>query len=311
MKTNMLNSMSRTFHKVGFKLKQHAPEILVVAGTVGVVASAVMACKATTKLDTILSESKTEVNKYNEYVEENGYSEQYTETDHKKDLTIVYAQTGVKLAKLYAPSVALGALSITSILASTNILKKRNVAIAAAYTAVDKGFKEYRSRVAERFGEVVEQELRYNIKPREIEHTVVDENGNEKIITKAEKVITAKEDYDDYARIFDEGSLNWVKDAELNLSFLKIVQAQATDKLQRQGYLYLNDVYKMLDIPTSKAGQVVGWIYDPTNPEHKGDNYVSFGLDDVKKLGVRNFVNGYEPRVYLSFNVDGVIWDKM
>ena len=83
-------------------------------------------------------------------------------------MAIVYVQTGMKFAKLYGPSVILGALSITSILASNNILRKRNVALSAAYAAIDKGFKEYRSRVIERFGEEVDRELKYNLKAKRL-----------------------------------------------------------------------------------------------------------------------------------------------
>ena len=101
--------------------------------------------------------------------------EQYSSEDAKKDLAIVYVQTGVKFAKLYGPSVVLGALSITSILASNNILRKRNVALGAAYAAIDKGFKEYRSRVIERFGEEVDRELKYNLKAKKFDETVIDE----------------------------------------------------------------------------------------------------------------------------------------
>ena len=53
-KIELLNSVTRSFHKVGFQLKKHSPEILVVAGVIGTVASAVMACKATTKVNAIL-----------------------------------------------------------------------------------------------------------------------------------------------------------------------------------------------------------------------------------------------------------------
>ena len=42
-KTQIINSVTRGLHKVGFQLKKHSPEILVVAGVVGTVASAVMA----------------------------------------------------------------------------------------------------------------------------------------------------------------------------------------------------------------------------------------------------------------------------
>ena len=183
MKANeIMTSAKRTFSKVGFGLQKKSPEILVGVGIVGAIASAVLACKATTKAGAIVEESKNSLADIRE-AKENGVTkagESYSEEDHKKDLAIAYVQTGVKFAKLYAPAVMLGAASIASILASHNIMKKRNVALAAAYAAVDKSFKDYRDRVIERFGEQVEKELRYNIKAKEIETTVVDENGKEK-----------------------------------------------------------------------------------------------------------------------------------
>ena len=39
-KTELLNSVSRTFHRTAFKLKKHSPEILVISGVIGVVGSA-------------------------------------------------------------------------------------------------------------------------------------------------------------------------------------------------------------------------------------------------------------------------------
>ena len=42
MKTNeLMNNLTRSFHRVGFKLKKHSPEILVVAGVVGTVTSGI------------------------------------------------------------------------------------------------------------------------------------------------------------------------------------------------------------------------------------------------------------------------------
>lgn len=305
-KTDLINNVSRTFHKVGFKLKKHSPEILVAAGVVGTVASAVIACKATTKLSGVLDESKKDINTIHEYVNENGYSEKYSEDDSKKDLTIVYAQTAVKIVKLYAPAIILGALSISSILASNNILRKRNVALAAAYTAIDKGFKEYRGRVVERFGDTVDKELRYNIKAKEVEETVVDENGKEKVV-KTTVNVADPSNYSDYAKFFDVGCAGWTKDPELNLMFLKRQQDAATERLKMEGFLFLNDVYAMLGIPKTKAGQVVGWIYDEKNPI--GDNFVDFGIYDPNNQAGRDFVNGYERTFLLDFNVDGPILD--
>ena len=175
-KNEIMKSVSGTVHKVGFQLQRKSPELLVGLGIIGAITSAVLACKATTKAGKIIEEANDAISTIHQ-ANENGVTnagETYSEQDCKKDLTVAYVQTGVKFAKLYAPSVLLGAASITSILASHNIMKKRNVALAAAYAAVDKSFKDYRGRVLERFGEQVEKELRYNIKAQEIEETVTD-----------------------------------------------------------------------------------------------------------------------------------------
>lgn len=303
----IVNSMTRNLHKVGFKFKKHSPEILVVAGVVGTVASAVMACKATLKVNDILEETKAEIEKVKTVVADETISEEkYSEQDAKKDLAIIYAHTGIKFVKLYGPSIILGTLSITGILASNNILRKRNIALAAAYKAIDTGFKEYRSRVVERFGEELDKELRYNVKAKEIKEKVVDENGKEKTVKKTINVADPNF-YSVYARCYDDGCKGWVKDSEYNLMFLRNTQSFMNEKLRAQGYLFLNDVYDALCIPRSKAGQVVGWIYDEKNPN--GDNFVDFGIYDLYKEGSRDFVNGYERTIWLDFNVDGPILD--
>lgn len=303
----MKNSITRTFHKVGLKFKKHSPEILMTAGIVGTVASAVMACKATTKLNTILEESKENIDKIHNYVETEGFSEKYTEEDSKKDLTIVYTQTGVKLAKLYAPAVILGAVSIGAIVNGHNILRKRNLALAAAYKAVDKGFKDYRGRVIERFGNELDHELKYNIKAKDVKETVTNEDGTESTVNKTVNATTNR-DISEHAKFYDDGCTGWCKDPEHNLMFLRRQQDYANERLQSKGYLFLNDVYDMLGIPKTQAGQVVGWIYNEKNPT--GANYVDFGIYDIYNEKARDFVNGYERSILLDFNVDGYILDE-
>lgn len=309
-RTELMNRMTRTFNKAGLKLQKHSPEILVVAGVIGTVASAVMACKATTKLGAILEETKDTVDAIHDGVN-NGEirGHEYTPEDGKKDLAITYVQTGVKVAKLYAPAVALGALSIAGILTSNNILRKRNLALAAAYATVDTGFKEYRSRVVERFGKDLDRELRYNIKAKEIEETVVHEDGTEQVVKKTVEVADDPNTYSDYARVYDDGCIGWSKDPEQNFMFLKMQQSYANKMLQERGRLFLNEVYEMLGIPKTKAGHVVGWVYDEKNPI--GDNYVDFGIFDVHRQKVRDFINGYERVIILDFNVDGNVWELM
>ena len=305
---NLKEKMVKVYNKSEMKVRKYSPEILAGVGVVGVIASTVMACKATTKLNDILAESKEQLEQIKEVASDPSYEEKYTQDDAKSDTTITYVQTGVKIAKLYAPSVILCASSLGCLLASNNILRKRNAALSAAYMTVDKSFKEYRRRVAERFGDEVEKEIRYNIKAKEI--VTVDEEGNE--VKETVKVMEGADNpttYSDYARFFDESCPAWQNDPEYNLTFLKAQQQYANDLLKAQGRLFLNDVYKMLGIDITKAGQVVGWVYDPDCPV--GDNFVDFGIYDMSKERVRAFVNGYEPNILLDFNVDGNIWDLM
>lgn len=304
-KTEVMNSITRKFHRTGFKVKKHSPEILLVAGIVGIVTSAVMACKATTKVNEIMEVTADSVAVIHDGMEKGEIrGEEYTEENGKKDLSIVYTQTGLKLAKLYAPSVALGTISIVSILASHNVMRKRNVALAAAYATIDQSFKDYRGRLIERFGEELDRELKYNIKTQEIEEKVVDDEGKETTVTRTVKTVDPNM-YSEYARVFDDGCIGWEKNAEMNKAFLLNCQAFADRKLKEQGYLFLNEVYEMLGFPKTAAGQVVGWYYDESL--EIGDNYVDFGLYDIDNPRVRDFVNGRERVVILDFNVDGNI----
>ena len=168
----MKEQIMNTVNKVGLQLKKYSPEIFIVAGVVGTVGSAVLACRATIKAQTVIKEKNETVDIIHNCIEE--CPDRYNQEDVKKDLTMVYAQTGVKLVKLYAPAIGLGILSISSIVMGQRILKKRNLALVAAYTAVDKGFKDYRKNVVDRFGERVDKELRYGIKAKEVEKTVTD-----------------------------------------------------------------------------------------------------------------------------------------
>lgn len=301
-KLNIVNNLTKTCNKVSFQIKKYSPEILVVAGVAGVVVSAVMACKATLKVNDIIDEAKDTLDDIRSLPEES--EGEYSVEESKKAVAVVYAQTGLKFAKLYGPSVTLGALSITTIFASNNILRKRNVALAAAYATIDKGFKEYRSRVVERFGEDLDRELLYNIKAKEIEETVTDEKGEEQIVKKTVEVVDI-EGCSSFARYFTASSKCWEGTRDYNLLFLRAQQQYANDLLVSRGNLFLNEVYDMLDLPRTEAGQIVGWKYDKNNPV--GDNFVDFGIREV----YRNTENGVEPVILLDFNVDGNILKRI
>ena len=305
MKQEIINKATRLLSSTQYQVKKHSPEILMVAGIAGTIVGTVLACKATTKVSEIIEEKNKNVEDVHTCLEDN--TKEYTEEDSKKDLTIIYAQTGVKLFKLYAPAIGVMALSFASIIAGHKVLKKRNIAIAAAYAAIDKGFKQYRKNVIKEFGEGVDQQMRFGLKSKEIKRK--DKDG--KTVKETEYYIDPDanplDNISEYARFFDAASSNFAKDPEYNMMFLRRQQDYANEMLKSRGHLFLNEVYDLLDIPRSKAGQVVGWVYDK-NGNTKGDNYVDFGLYRNDQ-GTRRFVNGLEYNILLDFNVDGVIYD--
>ena len=311
MKNELVAKASRSLHKVGFKIKKHSPEILVVAGVVGIVASTVMACKATTKVSEIVDETKLTIDTIHDALENEKQTpegEVYTQEDANKDMTIVYTQTAWKFVKLYGPSVALGVASIACMVGSNRILRKRNVALAAAFATVDKSFKEYRGRLIERFGEDLDRELRFNIKAKEIEETVVDENGNETVVTRTVEVADPNA-YSMYSVVFCEGSTGWTKNPELNKLFLIQQQNHANDRLRLNHIVTLNEVYDMLGVPRTAYGQIAGWVW--TEDGSAGNNYIDFGIFDTNNPKACDFVNGHERSIILDFNCIGNVLEYM
>lgn len=275
-------------------VKKHSPEILTTVGIVGVVASAVMASKATLKLEPVVEKIKNGKDEAKSFLDDEMFPE-YDKDRHNKEVARVYVRGAVDLSKLYGPSITLGLSSIACIIGAHGIMRKRNVALAAAYKAVETSFSEYRKRVIAELGEEKEEDV--YIGRQQVE--VVDENGKKKKVTKVDpNGISA------YARFFDEYSDNWSKTPEYNLLFLKAQQNYANDLLHARGHVFLNEVYDMIGIPRSQAGQVVGWVISKD-----GDNFIDFGVYDFDNTGSHAFVNGHERSILLDFNVDGVIYD--
>lgn len=310
-KLAIMTEMNKAFYKVSFTAKKYSPEILVVAGIVGGVTSAVLACRATLKVQDVLAESKEVIDQIHDCAADQGLIEsgRYSEEEARKDLMIQYTRTGLQVARMYAPAVVLGSLSIGCMITSHNILQKRNLALAAAYATMERGFKEYRGRVLERFGDAVDKELLYGVKAEKIEETVTDpETGKKKKVKKTVEVID--ELSSPYAKFFDETSRYYERNPQYNMMFLTGRQQYLNDKLRAQGYLFLNDVYQELGFEPTKAGQVVGWIYDPASDGH-GDNYVDLGIYSVNRKKNQDFIDGYEPSVILDFNVAGNILNRV
>jgi hypothetical protein len=278
--------------------QKHSPTLLFGVGVVGVVATVVLASRATLKMEELIGEAEEKKEKI-EAAKELG-SDKYSEEDAKQDGVLVRTQTVLKIAKLYAPAIAVGVVSIGCFTGSHIILNRRNVALTAAYGAVDKAFREYRGRVVDELGKEKDQEFRFGVVQREM-GVDTDEGTAVKTVKGADPEFAKKNGGKSmYAVVFDEGNRNWTSRWNENAMFLRSQQMYANDRLNAKGFLFLNDVYEMLGFERTSFGQVVGWVVG------HGDGYIDFGILDNGYESIR-FVNGDERSVWLDFNVDGMV----
>lgn len=291
--TTVKNAITSKFGKQILKGKKHAPAILFGAGVVGVVASTVLACRATLKMHEVLDETQADLEKARTLEHAN-----YSEVDRQKDITLIYLKATGRIAGMYAPAAALGVLSIFALTGSHVMLTKRNAAAMAAYAALDKGFREYRARVMKELGVDKDREFRYGTVDREI----VEETEEGPVVKTVREPILGKSIY---ARIFDEGNRNWQRGPGYNQLFIQCQQNYANDLLRSRGYVFLNDVYDILGFDRTKEGCIVGWVVG------NADDYIDFGVFEGDRHSGLRFVTGAERSIILDFNVDGIIWDKI
>ena len=313
MKNNWLSKVSTSAAKFAgkaeFTIKKNSPEILLGAGIVGFVGTIVLACRATCRADEVLEFHRRKIKDINdakEIADADPEGEMSYDVEiYRQDKAIRYLKTTGSLAKLYAPTVAVGTLSLACILTSRNIMQKRYLGVVAAYNGLSAAFEGYRKRVRDEYGEDLDKHFRYGTTYDEL--PVYDENGKKtKEKEKVEKIETEMAiPNDDTCRFFDSSNPNWDKNPTFSMMWLRGQQNILNDILHTRGHVFLNEVYDALGFPHTPQGAVLGWI------DGEGDNYIDFGLYDPNKESVRRFVNGDDNVIMLEFNHDGVIWDKI
>lgn len=298
-------TISRKVASSGLLASEHSPRVLFVAGVTGMIGSTVLACRATLQLSDKLDEIEAEKARHEQakHFVDSGQAEEgttYSDREYKRDITTITVKGLGSVARLYAPSVLLGAASVAALTKSHNILQDRNLALTAAYAAVDGAFNRYRERVIDRYGEETDRELRYESEKFD---EIDEETG--KIVSR-EGITGAPGSI--YARWYDkESSRNWSPDPRINLLFLKQIQNYANDRLRTRGHVFLNEVLSDLGLSHTKAGAIVGWRWQ----KNSGDNCIDFGIWDGNYEVINDFFNGREGAILLDFNVDGVIYDKI
>lgn len=288
-----MSAITQFFGRSTLQVQKWSPEILTGAGIAGVVISGVLAARATLKLEAIVDKLDEEKMRINDEAE--------TSDEHKALLFKAHRTFVFDLVKLYGPSVTLGAASLTALVSAQGIMKKRNVALAAAYKGMETAYSNYRKRVADEVGEDKEREIYEGLRINDSEYTEYD--GEDGPLTK-DGLLDAVSKNRPYARLWGPGNKNYTGNVDYDRMFLQSQQNYANDLLHSRGHIFLNEVYDMLGLDRSKEGSVVGWV------EGNGDDVVDFmGLGDRSFDFNRAFENDED--IILDFNVDGVIFDKI
>lgn len=305
--SNMKDMTTRSFGRSSLLLQKHSPEILLGVGLLGMVATIVLASKATRNLDQILRERDYDLDQINDLKPEDA-----TEEEIVKAKVVAHVQTGLKLAKLYGPSIGLGVLSVGAILGSHGIMTKRQTSLMAAYGLLAETYKAYRQRVTEQLGEDVDRNFHMGVTEETHTVTEITEDGKSKKVRKT-RLIKDPTQLSIYARCYDKTSSNQYRgDRLMDRAFLMGQQNYANDLLKLKGFVFLNEVYNSLGLPWSQEGQLVGWVLkgDVNQMEEEGrDGYIDFGILNPINDADREFMNGTNDAIWLDFNVDGIVYD--
>lgn len=284
--------------------RKNSPAMLFGAGIAAGVLAAVKACQATLKLEEALEHIEKDKATATQIAE--SHASQYSVESYNHDMRLLKVRAAREIGKLYAPAVGLGVVSITLLTGAHVILTRRNVAIAAAYTVLERTFHEYRARVRKELGDDKDREFRYGVKYKEL---VEETEGGHEVKTHARVGVDGARS--GYAILFDQTNHNWQPRPEYNRNFLMTVQTHLNDKLHAQGHVLLNDAYEALGFERTAPGAVVGWVRNGRDKEGNliGDGFVDFGLFNPKTQEVLDFMRGDEGSVWLDFNVDGMVYE--
>lgn len=305
------------------KVGPKAPELLLGLGITAVGTGTVMACvRSAKRTPQIISDA-------NDLAESVRESNADDEKAMRRGVAHTYIHMGYEMTKVYALPTAIIGAGVGCIIGSHHIQKSRIVAIGAAYNTLLASFNEYRARVVEKEGETADKKYLYG----EHEETIVEQKVSKKgKVTEKEKKIQVLGSGDGeslYHRRFDmTSSSQWTNDPDYNLAFVKGLERIFNNQLQAQGYVFLDEVYQSLGFSLDGYSNAknVGWLLG------EGDNHIDFGLyhpdmdleeratnlaalrdgNDYKRTADSDiFMNGYDNALWLDFNCDGVIIDRI
>ena len=284
---NISPTIQKSLSRGLLQLQKHAPAILTSVGVGAVLVGGVLAAKNTLKLEETIDAGEDRLRWTNEQIAEGSVKESAR--------AAVYVRNVAEVVKLYALPTSLTVGGLICILSSHKILSKRNAALAAAYNGLAASYEAYRDRVREEYGEEKEREIFLG------ERTEIVEGENGKKV-KVKRLVDGEHTANPYRFVYDQHNDNWTGFHDENLFRLQVAQNMYNDLLKAKGHVFLRDILNTLGIQETPASCITGWVYDPDNPDHNGDNFIEFNVRDYQSE------YGY---ILLDFNVDGTIFDKI
>lgn len=277
--------------------KKHAPEIMIGCGIAGFVVTIVETVKATNRTNEILDKRDTAL-----FASENEQEDKVIRKGAKKSLIFAWL-----------PVVTTGIASALCVMKGYRIINGRYVATAAAYKSLEAFTDRYRGNVIDEFGREVDWRMAHGIKPEDWEKAEEERRENALIkennkLKKENKPL--KSQYRElYSFRFDEYS-NYFKrywTPQQFLDYIKYKTKELQDKLEIDGYLFLNDVLEAFGLEKIPEGQLLGWV------KRKGATpIVSVGYDEAPEEEIRRILGtrrNEELYFYLTPNYQGIIYN--
>lgn len=289
-----------------FYIKKNSPEILVGAGIATLIGSLVYTVIGTLNTGVEVTNAVCELDEV-----ENDDS--LMEEERRKKKHGIYIHAGLNIARNYAPAVTLATVSAGCLIGSNAIMRRRAFSLAAAYSALDSTFSDYRTRVIDEYGEDVDKKMRYGLTTKEVEVEQIDEETGE-VVKTTSTVTEAAESATNiwYKRQYElsDGTVivnpNWQPDKGLNATFVLAQIAWFNGRLSRGEHVWLDDIYNELGIPVDgyrQEAHVLGWT-----PDKNGEKYIKCRLYNKEESG--DFISNDDGDILLSFNPDGILYYK-
>lgn len=297
-------SITTAFYTGVARISKHAPTILSVTASAGVIATGYLAWKAGTRFEDVECrdwDRRKECLRNADTIPD----EDVPKIERKNRILFI-----LDTVRTVAPAAIVGAATITMIYFSNSISKKRLAAMGAAYATLQTAFDGYKRTMVEALGkESVDKILKPKLPNvgKSAEEILSSDNKSD-AANVSDAVVNSLKALSPYARIIaEESSTCWDPNEDYTYQNLAAVQLWANRRLERKGHLFLNEVFDQLGLSRTREGAVVGWLKNG-----EGDNYVSFGDFDASIYRVpSDDYTRVDSNFIVDFNVDGVIWDKI